>query len=481
MQFQPYRLNPIQRIRLWWHGLSLPALFVASFALLIALGTAGLLVLPGLYAHERISFFDALVTMTHCVCLTGLTVLDISEEFTFFGQLWLLLFIQMGGLGLFTFSSLLIGALGRRLSLRSELLTSTSLECRTNTKGVKDLARDVARFALLLEGIGAALLWPQLIYQSVLDGRFSLMGIVEALWNAVFLAVTAFCNAGLTLYPNSIATFAERPFVLLPLTALVVLGGFGFLAFEEFLRWWRLGRFQGRHRFSIHTLSVCVVTGAFLTIGFVAFLIFEWSGVLAKFGVIDKLTNALVMSAMSRTAGFASIDYALVSNETAYLTILLMFIGGSPGSTASGIKTTTFAVLMAQAVARIRGHRYVSLFNRSIPDAVVQRASSVVLIAFFILSGVVFILGFTETGCGTDLAATRQNFLPLLFETVSALSTVGLSLGLACPLSSVGKAILVVLMFIGRVGLLAFFSTLSLRDNASPSGFRPAQENIFIG
>ena len=202
---------------------------------------------------------------------------------------------------------------------------------------------------------------------------------------------------------------------------------------------------------------------------------------LARFGVADKLMNAFVMSAMARTAGFATVDYALVSNETAYLTILLMFIGGSPGSTASGIKTTTFAVLVAQAVARVRGRRYVSLFQRAIPDSIVQRATSSVLIAFVLLSLVLFILSFTESGCGGDLSASRENFLPLLFETVSALSTVGLSLGFICPLSEAGQVVLIILMFIGRVGLLAFFSSISLRDDASLGSFRPAQENVFIG
>ncbi len=475
MRFLTYRLNPIQRIRLWWHSLSLPGLFVASFALLIALGTAGLLALPGLYVERRISFFEALFTMAHSVCLTGLTVFDITTEFTFWGQLWILLFIQLGGLGFFTFSSLIIGALGRRLSLRSELLTSTSLEGRTRNKGVTDLARNVARFALLLEGMGTAVLWPQLIE------RWDAQGVLDALWNALFLSITAFCNAGLTLYSNSLSTFAERPFVLLPLCLLAILGGFGFLAFEELMRWWKSGAFRSHQRFSTHTLTVSVTTAGLLVIGFAFFLLFEWSGVLSRFSAVDKLMNAFAMSAMSRTAGFATVNYALVSNETAYLTILLMFIGGSPGSTASGIKTTTFAVLVAQAVARVRGRRYVSLFDRTIPDAIVQRAASIVLIAFFILSAVLFILSFTETGCGADLAAARQNFLPLLFETVSALSTVGLSLGLTCPLSTAGQAILLVLMFIGRVGLLAFFSTISLRNNSSPSGFRPAQENVFIG
>ncbi|MBQ4335440.1 MAG: potassium transporter Trk [Myxococcaceae bacterium] len=475
MRLWTYRLNPIQRIRLWWRSLSLPGLFVASFALLIALGTAGLMLLPGLYVHERHPFFEALFTMAHSVCLTGLTVFDITEEFTFFGQLWILLFIQLGGLGFFTFSTLIIGALGHRLSLRSELLTSTSLEGRTRNKGVSSLARNVARFAFLLEGVGAAVLWPQLIE------KWTAEGVLNALWNAVFLAITAFCNAGLTLYSNSLSTFAERPFVLLPLCLLAILGGFGFLAFEEITRWWQNGGFRGHQRFSTHTLTVCVTTAALLFLGFAFFLAFEWSGVLADFSVVDKLTNAFAMSAMSRTAGFATINYGLVSNETAYLTILLMFIGGSPGSTASGIKTTTFAVLVAQAVARIRGRRYVSLFDRAIPDSIVQRAASIVLIAFFILSAVVFILGFTEQGCGDDLTASRQNFLPLLFETVSALSTVGLSLGLTCPLSTAGECVLIVLMFIGRVGLLAFFSTLSLRGNASLARYRPAQENIFIG
>ncbi len=471
-----YRLNPFQRVVLFWRSLSLPGLFVASFAFLIALGTAGLCVLPGIYVGERVSFWDALFTMTHAVCLTGLTVFDVSKKFTFFGQLWLLLFIQMGGLGLFTFSSLIIGSLGRRMSIRSELLTSTSLEGRSRSKDVGDLARQVARFALLLEGVGALILWPQLVRE------FSLRGILDGLWNAVFLAITAFCNAGLALYPDSLASFARRPFVLLPISILVILGGLGFLVFEETIRWWKSRGAKCRQRFSTHSLCVFAVTGALLLSGFLSFLILEWSGVLADFGIVDKIVNAFVMSVMSRTAGFTSVDYSLVSNETAYMTILLMFIGGSPGSTASGLKTTTAAVILAQAVARIRGRRYVSMFHRTISPSTVRRATSSALMTLMILLFVLFLLSFTERGlCGGDVAMARKDFLPLIFETVSALSTVGLSLGFDCPLSHAGHVVLIILMFIGRVGLVAFSAAISLREKDSLSGFRPAQENVFIG
>ena len=453
-----------------WRHLSPPTLLVASFALLILLASLGLLLLPGLYTGERLGVLDVLFTATSAVCVTGLTVVDTAKFFTFWGQLWLLLFIQLGGLGLITLTTLIIGALGRRLSLRSEVLAVPAIHHDTPVD-VWSLTAAVARFTFTIEAAGAALLWLQWL---------GYLGAGGAVWPAVFHAVNGYCNAGFSIFTDSLSGFASAPGIVLTMSALIIIGGLGYLATGEVLRWYRAAGHRGPRRLSSHTFAVVGTTAVLLACGTVLFALFEWNGVLGELGVLDKLANAWFMSVTPRTAGFYTVPYEAVGNETAFLTVLLMVVGGSPGSTAGGIKTTAVAILVALALARIRGRRHVALHDRTLPDEAIQRTVSLVLLVFAILAAATFLLTIEQTHA-VPLAQARQQALPLLFEAVSAFGTVGLSMGLTPALEPGGKLVVIALMFLGRVGPLAFFAAISIKSKAYPAELRAAREDVIVG
>jgi trk system potassium uptake protein TrkH len=219
-------------------------------------------------------------------------------------------------------------------------------------------------------------------------------------------------------------------------------------------------------------------TSVLLVAGAVLFTVFEWRGVLAPFGVVDRLVNGWFMSVTPRTAGFNTVPYGDVGNETAFLTIILMVIGGSPGSTAGGMKTTTWAILLALAVARARGRRHVEIHGRTVPDGTVQRTVSLVLLGVAVSVAAVFLLGVVHRSASLDEA--RREVLPLVFEVVSAFGTVGLSMGYTQQLGDVGKLVTVVLMFLGRVGPLAFFAAISLKARRDRT-VRAASEDLIVG
>jgi trk system potassium uptake protein TrkH len=453
-----------------WRDISAPALFVTSFALLIGGGTIGLLALPRLQAGPPLGFVDALFTMTSAVCVTGLIVVDTATHFTSLGQLWILGFIQLGGLGLITITTLIIGALGRGLSLQSETVAVPGA-ATAHGSDVVSLVGKVIVYTLAIEAAGAWLLW--LAWLPTFDPD-------EAAWHAVFHTVSAFCNAGFSTFGDSLVGFAERPAVLLPISALIVLGGFGYLGSAEVARWARGRGNAQRPRLSAHTYATLTVTLILLAAGFVAFAFSEWRGVLGPLPLAHKLVNAWFMSVTPRTAGFNSIPYDAVGNGTAYLTLFLMLVGGSPGSMAGGVKTTALAVLTVLAVARVRGVRYVELNGRAVPEGTVQRIVSLVVVAVALVSTAVLVLTFTETQ-GLPTEEARRSFLPILFEGVSAFGTVGLSMGITPTLSTPGKLVVIVLMFLGRVGPLSFFAAVALRNARHPATFRPAHEDVIVG
>lgn len=457
------------RIGRLWRNTSAPTLFVGSFAILIAIGTLGLLVLPGLYTGPRLGVVDAFFTITSAVCVTGLTVVDTATYFTRWGQLWLLLFIQLGGLGLVTLTSLIIGVMGRRLSLRSEMIAGPPVEI-SHRSDLLRLARSAARFTFAIEGIGALL-----IFLILLPSQPPL----EAAWHAVFHGISAFCNAGLSTFSENLISRADHGSLLTVISGLVVIGGFGYLSSSELNRWWRAGGLRGNARLSTHTFAALWVTVTLLSAGTFLFALFEWNGVLGEMAFIDKWVNAWFLSA-TRTAGFASVDFGDVSNSTAYFTMLLMVVGGSPGSTAGGIKTTAMAVLVALALSRIRGRRVVEIHDRSIPEGTVERTVSLALLAFAVMTAGVFWLSFTET-TGETLEEARAAFLPLFFEVVSAFGTAGLSMDVTPTLSTFGKLSVAALMFVGRVGPLSFFAAISLRGRAETRAIRSAREDVIIG
>lgn len=467
-------LAPERSLSAWlarrWRDIPPATLLVVSFAVLIGIGTIGLLTLPGLHVGPRLGLVDALFTITSAVCVTGLIVVDTATRFTFAGQLWILSFIQLGGLGLITISTLLIDLLGRRLSLRSEMVAFAGPH---TTHGVETVAlvRRAIWYTVSVEACGVVLLWLAL---------FPTFGPREAAWHAVFHAVSAFCNAGFSTFSDSLAGFARRPDVLVVLSLLIAIGGFGYLSTAEVLRWWRRDPERGPRRLSVHTFAALMVTATLLAGGFVGYAVFEWRGVLAPLPVGDRLINAWFMAVTPRTAGFNTVPYDALRNVTVCLTLFLMFIGGSPGSMAGGVKTTTLAVLGALVVARLRGRRHVELNRRALPDGTVQRTVSLTLFASMLVASCVVLLSISETFDQTLMSA-RESFLPLVFEAVSAFGTVGLSMGVTAQLSPAGKLTIIALMFLGRVGPLSFFAAIALKGAAARAAVRPAYEDLVVG
>jgi trk system potassium uptake protein TrkH len=450
-----------------WRRLTPPQLLAASFAALIVLGTLGLRVLPGLYTGTPLGWLDALFTATSAVCVTGLIVVDTATYFTAWGQAYLLLLIQLGGLGIITFTTFIIVALGRRLSLRHESLAGAEIEIAEEIDH-RRLTRDILKFTFTLEAAGAVLLYLLWVPR---------LGWGAASWYAVFHAVSAFCNAGFSIFSDSLISFQESPFSLIVVAALIIAGGLGFLVLEELYvrrKEWRRHRAL---RLSLHSRLVLVATAAFLVAGWAFYAWFEWGGLLQPLGTADRLANAFFMSATARTAGFNAVDYGAAADDTNFLTILLMTIGGSPGSTAGGMKTTTFAVIGLLALARLRGSRIVSVWGRSIPEETIQRAVGLFVLGFGVITLAIFGYAHTELGAG---APAGGPFLDHMFEAVSAFNTVGLSLGVTGDLSTGGRWLTILLMYVGRVGPLVVAAALAQRaEHASP--IRYSYEDVVIG
>jgi trk system potassium uptake protein TrkH len=445
--------------------LSAPQLLVGSFALLIASGTLGFAVLPGLWIGPRPGFVDALFMATSAVCVTGLSVVDVSSQLTFFGQLWLLLLIQLGGLGILTIAALAAAALGRRTSLEVEEAAAGPSNLLPEA-GPRALVRAVIAATLVIEAIGAVSLWITWMPS---------LGAAGAVWPAVFHAISAFCNAGFSIFANGLAGHATHLPTLGIVAALLLLGGIGFLVMED-LRANVRGR---RRRVTLHTRIVLVTSGILIAVALPLFLFFEWDHTLADMSLPVRIANAFFMAVTPRTAGFNTVDYEQIANPSVFLTVALMYIGGSPGSTAGGIKTTTAALLALGLWARLRGRSDVSLANRSIPEATLQRATGLAVGAILVLFAFVFALLWTELereGVDTD----RGRFVRLVFEAQSALGTVGLSMNMTSELTPAGRLLIVALMFMGRVGPLALLESMARRSRRKQP-YRLGREDILVG
>lgn len=452
-----------------WRRVKPVQLFVGSFALLILAGTLGLKLLPGLYTGEPLGWLDAAFTATSAVCVTGLIVVDTATYFTPAGHAFLLLLIQLGGLGMITFTTLIILTLGRRLSLRHEMLVGAShVAPHIDTKR---LARDVLRFTLVLEAAGALLLF--LFWAPKL-------GVVAGAGHALFQAVSAFCNAGFSTFSDSLMSFQQSPLTLIVVMALIVLGGLGFLTMEELYLQWRARR-QGvrMERLSLHSLLVLVVTAVLLAGGWILYTSVEWTVTLAALPSWAKVVNGLFMSVTARTAGFNTIDYARASDGANFLTVLLMFMGGSPGSMAGGIKTTTVALIGLLAWSRLRSREEVNVRGRTLREETVQRAVGLAAVAFGLITAAILLYVVGE-GSGTARADPRASFLAYMFEATSAFNTVGLSMGVTAELSPGSRCLTIALMYLGRVGPLAFAASIALPHE--PRGrFRYAYEDVVVG
>ncbi len=482
-RFDPVRRIPAtlgaapKKLARGWKSLAPARLFALAFATLILLGTIGFQVLPGLYAGEPMTWIDGLFTATSAVCVTGLVVRDTATFFTAFGQFYVLLLIQLGGLGVVTFATWIMIALGQRISVRQEKL---SLDPGSPfVVNPRRMVLSIVRYTLAIEAAGAVLLW--LLFLP----RF---GPAAGAWHAVFQAVSAFCNAGFSTFGNSLVSFSANPGVLLVIMALIVAGGIGFLSLSELRRHLWARRFFARRAdgelrtvapLTAHTRIVVVTSGILVLAGWFLFTWMEWYGTLGGMSVVDRVVNGLFMSVTARTAGFNSIDYGSASDSSNFLTILLMSVGGSPGSTAGGIKTTTVALMVLVAVARLRGVETINVGNRTIPQATVQRAVGLGVLVLGVLATSVFVMSAFETGITARIGPSGR-FLDVLFEATSALNTVGLSLGATTDLSTAGRWITILLMFVGRVGPLTFVAALS-RAGTGAQKVRLAHQDVLIG
>ena len=496
-----------------WRSLSPAQLFVSAFLLLIGLGTAGFKVLPGLYTGPELSWLDALFTATSAVCVTGLIVVDTATYFTTWGQAYILLLIQLGGLGIISFTSIIIVALGQRFSLRHEVMATGPAEIVPEID-YRDLTWAVFRFTLAIEAAGAVLLYLCWVPE---------LGWGPAAWTAVFHSVSAFCNAGFSTFTTSLMGFQHNVPLLLVTMVLIVVGGIGFLTLEEIVLWKRAGGTddtprneasrrktdrqdanrpntrlgdrgaagrpltgrsspggERRFRLSVHSQIVLVTTAVLIVAGWVLFTVFEWGNTLSGMPAWARLANGLFASVTTRTAGFNTIDYASAYADTNFLTILFMSIGGSPGSTAGGLKTTTFALLGLVAWARLRGHATVSVSGRSIPEETIQKAIGLFVVGFGIVTAAIYGFSIVELK-GLVVDASHGSFLAMMFEAVSAFNTVGLSMGVTGELTVPGRWMTVVLMFIGRVGPLTVAAAMSRQRKNLVGGFRYAYEDVAVG
>ncbi|BAD40080.1 TrkH family potassium uptake protein [Symbiobacterium thermophilum] len=442
-----------------------PQALAAGFALLILIGTV-LLALP--VAHEpghRLSLTDALFMATSAVCVTGLAVVDVSTTFSAFGEVVLLLLVQAGGLGIMSLSALMFLLTGRRIGLHERLMMQEALGS-LSIAGVVRLTRTIIAGTLAVEAIGAALLSLRFL---------AYYPPAQALYFGIFHSITAFNNAGFDLTSRSLRPFQHDPAVLLVMAGLILMGGMGFVVLQDV---WHHRRWE---RFSLQTKLVLAVTGVLVGAATLLVLALEWGNpaTLGGLPVPEKLLNAFFTAVTFRTAGFESIPTAGMASAALLLAMVLMFIGGSPGGTGGGIRTTTFAVIALAVRATVRGTEDIQAMGRRLPRELLDRAIAIVAMSMAVIVAVGGLLLVTEghlvTAPGNPFGAAD-----VLFESTSAFTTMGLSTGVTPHLSMAGRLLLTVTMYVGRIGPLTAAVALAQRRRERVNIDYP-EERVMIG
>lgn len=430
-----------------------PMTVVFSFFTLILIGTA-LLKLP-FATTQTISWLDTLFTATSAVTVTGLIVVDTGTAFTLFGQTVIMILMQLGGLGLMTSAVFIFFIFKRRIGMQQRDLIKESLN-QGSSGGIIRLVRYVLFFSLSIELIGFTLLSIKWIPE---------FGLWKGAFYSLFHTVAAFNNAGFSLWSDNLSSYVGDPIVNLTITSMFVLGGIGFTVLLDV---WNKKKFKS---LTLHSKVMIVGTLVINVIAILSIFILEYSNpqTLGGLSFGDKVWGAYFQGLSPRTAGFNSIDITALTVPTMLLTILLMFIGAGSASTGSGIKLSTFIILLLTTITSLRGGEEVSLFGRRIRNSAVFRALTLTTVSFLLVFVAVFILTITENG----------SFIEIIFEVVSAFGTVGLSAGLTPELSIVGRFVIMFVMFIGRIGPITIVSILIARKGTSL--IRYPQEDLFIG
>ena len=442
-------------------------LLLVSFLLVIAIGTL-LLKLPLATETGRISWIDALFTATSAVCVTGLIVVDTGSYFTTFGKCVILTLIQIGGLGLMTISVTLFTWIGRSISFRHRMAMQ-DLFAHTPRADIFNLVKSIVLFTAGAEIAGGILL-------TVFWSRE--MPLLKAAGTGFFHSISAFCNAGFSLFADSMMRYSGDPMLNGTVCALIVAGGIGFPVLYDLQCWAKFHKRQ-RCRLSIQTKTVLLTTLILILAGAAMFAFLEQfpSGDTHSFW--HRTLTPLFQSITCRTAGFNTVDIATLKDATLAMMIFLMFFGASPGSCGGGVKTTTLAILTAFTYSRLRHRRRVDLFKKSVPTETVTRSVSLLLVSIGIIGLILFLILVGNAVDGPYLNHSRGDFLPLLFETVSAFGTVGLSMGVTSDLNLWGKSCIIVMMLVGRVGVLTF--AYIIVGNGAVNGVEHAEENLMIG
>lgn len=436
-----------------WHILlDHPArLLLFTFLGLCVLGTF-LLVLPVSTRTGTIDFIDAAFTAVSAVCVTGLIVLDTPYDFTGAGQFFIVFLIQLGGLGIMGIATVALYAMGRRLSLRQERLMSSMTDTQ-HSHLLQSLAT-ILKFTFVVEGLGALLLAMAFYYAG--DST------AYALWRGLFTAISAFCNAGFALQSDSLIAYQANPIIMQTIAALIIAGGMAPAICLAVPGWLRGRRIPIPAQIALVTSVVLLFSGA------VVFLAFEWNGALAELSFANKIQNGWFQSVTLRTAGFNSVDIAAVTSPTFLVMLCFMFIGGSPGGTAGGVKTTTIGILAMTFWANVTNRKDVIIQKRKIGSATIYQAVTVVVSGSIIWLATVFMLEATQQISARDL----------IFEATSALATVGLSTGATPRLDEIGKIIIIIAMFVGRIGPITLFMLLSEEQVTTSSQYLDVKISI---
>ncbi|QAT41706.1 Trk family potassium uptake protein [Clostridium sp. JN-9] len=429
-----------------------------GFALVILTG-AILLNLPiASQSGKSVPFIDCLFVSTSATCVTGLITVDTGTTWTYFGKTVIMCLIQIGGLGFMSFATLFALLIGKRITLRERLVMQESLNSFT-LQGLVKMAKYVLIFTFSVEGAGALLLSTQFIPE---------FGILKGIYYSIFHAISAFCNAGFDLMGNfkSLTSYYDNGVIILTIGGLIACGGLGFFVWQE------IYNYKGLKKLSLHSKLAITTTLILIFGGAILMFLFEYNnpGTMKDMSLKGKLLSSLFASITPRTAGFNSISTADMSPAGRFLTMILMFIGGSPGSTAGGIKTTTAALLVMTVISSIKGKDDTEVFRKRVSKEVVYRALVVSVVGLLLVITVTMILSVTEKGF---------SFEYLLYETTSAFGTVGLTLGLTPKLTSIGKILLAFTMYAGRVGPLTLL--LAIANRRGKDMIKYPEEKILVG
>lgn len=433
--------------------------FFFGFAIIIFIG-ALLLTLPFASQNgQSVGFINALFTATSATCVTGLVVVNTASHWTMFGKVVIIILIQIGGLGVMTMTAMISFFIGKRISLKTRVLIMEERNV-DELQGVVRLTKNILLYTFGVELIGAMLL--SLVF--IKD-----YGLVEGIGYSLFHAISSFCNAGFDIIGNSMINYVDNPIITLAVCGLIVVGGIGYFVF------WDIYASKGFRMLTLHSKLVLIITAVLLIFGTVAMYALEHNnpGTMGNLDMSGKINASIFQAVNPRTAGYNSIPLENLRMGTVAITVTLMFIGGSPASTAGGIKTTTFGVLIISFYNLFKGKRDFEVFERRIMPDTTIRAAAILLVSLMLVLSVSIVLSITEEKSGYD-------YLDILYETVSAFATVGLSRGLTPLLSNAGKIILSIVMLIGRVGPMTVAYAF-LKQNKNIGNYTYPEGKVIIG